>query len=70
MDYTEVSESLVFKAGDIKMCSNVSINTSTISSKPTKQFLLVLGGINNGVVPGRNVSITFTIRKEKIEGTK
>ena len=70
MDYTEVSASLVFKAGEIKMCFNVSINTSTISSNPIKQFLLVLGDITNGVVPGRNVSITFTIRKEKIKGTK
>ena len=70
MDYTEVSASLVFKAGEIKMCFNVSINTSTISSKYTKQFLLVLGGITNGVVPGRNVSVTFTIRQKIYHGTK
>ena len=59
-----MSVSLVILAGKLEMCFDISINSNEISSDSVKQFLLILGGLTNGtlVVPGRNVSITFTIR--------
>ena len=58
-----MSVSLVIPAGKHEMCFYISINTNEISSDSFKQFLLVLGGLTKGtlVVPGRNVSISFTI---------
>ena len=58
-----MSVSLVIPAGKLEMCFDISLNTNEIFLESVKLFLLVLGGLTNGtlVVPGRNVSISFTI---------